>query len=124
MGWINADRSLMTRALVNILNNAVKYSPSNTRIVCTIRLAEPAEARVICSIRDEGEGISLEDQANLFAPFRRFHAARHPEVSGAGLGMAFVKTVVTRHGGEVRVESESGKGTTFTMELPTLDAPH
>jgi CHASE2 domain-containing sensor protein/signal transduction histidine kinase len=124
MGWINVDRSLMTRALVNVLNNAVKYSPSNTRIVCTIRLAEPAAPRVICSIRDEGDGISLEDQANLFAPFRRFHAAQHPEVSGAGLGMAFVKTVVTRHGGEVRVESEPGKGTTFTMELPTLDAPH
>ncbi|WP_233868221.1 CHASE2 domain-containing protein [Paraburkholderia adhaesiva] len=122
MGWINADNSLMTRALVNVLNNAVKYSPPNTRIVCTIRQAKLA-ARVICSIRDEGYGISLEDQANLFTSFRRFHAAQRPEISGAGLGMAFVKTVVTRHGGEVSVESEPGAGTTVTMNLPALDAP-
>jgi CHASE2 domain-containing sensor protein/signal transduction histidine kinase len=124
MGWINADRSLMTRALVNLLNNAVKYSPPDTRIVCTIgNSAGSAAARVICSIRDEGYGISLEDQAKLFEPFRRFHAEQRPEVSGAGLGMAFVKTVVTRHGGEIEVESEPGRGTTLTMSLPALDAP-
>jgi len=122
MGWINADRSLMTRALVNILNNAVKYSPPQTRILCTIRLTELTEPRVICSIRDEGYGIPHEDQANLFTPFRRFHAVQRPEVSGAGLGMVFVKTVVTRHGGDVHVESEPGNGTTLTMELPALDA--
>ncbi|MFP6560735.1 CHASE2 domain-containing protein [Paraburkholderia sp. B3] len=127
MGWINADRSLMTRALVNLLNNAVKYSPPDTRIVCTISATAgsvaPQAARVICSIRDEGYGISLEDQARLFEPFQRFHVEQRPEVSGAGLGMAFVKTVVTRHGGEVDVESEPGKGTTLRMSLPALDAP-
>jgi signal transduction histidine kinase len=113
----------MTRALVNILNNAVKYSPPQTRILCTIRLAERPEPRVICAIRDEGYGIPHEDQANLFTPFRRFHTGQRPEVSGAGLGMVFVKTVVTRHGGDVHVESEPGKGTTLTMALPALDAP-
>lgn len=123
MGWINADRSLMTRALVNILNNAVKYSPPDTRIVCSIALAQSQPPRVICSIRDHGYGIPLEDQAKLFEPFRRFHAGKRPEVSGAGLGMAFVKTVVTRHGGEVHVESEPDKGTTLTMSLLALDAP-
>ncbi|WP_043201292.1 CHASE2 domain-containing protein [Paraburkholderia acidipaludis] len=127
MGWISADRSLITRALVNLLNNAVKYSPPDTRIVCTISgtaaSAAPQAARVICSIRDEGYGISLEDQARLFEPFQRFHAEQRPEVSGAGLGMAFVKTVVTRHGGEIGVESEPGKGTTLRMSLPALDAP-
>jgi CHASE2 domain-containing sensor protein/signal transduction histidine kinase len=123
MGWINADRSLMTRALVNILNNAVKYSPPETRIICSIALADGRTPRVICAIRDEGYGIPLEDQAKLFEPFRRFHAGQRPEVSGAGLGMAFVKTVVTRHGGEVHVESLPDKGTTVTMSLPALDAP-
>jgi len=123
MGWILADGSLMTRALVNVLNNAVKYSPPDTRIVCTIRAAQPPQARVICSIRDEGYGIALEDQANLFAPFRRFHTVQQPDISGAGLGMAFVKTVVTRHGGEIYVDSAPGKGTTLTMDLPALPAP-
>ena len=122
MGWINADRSLMTRALVNILNNAVKYSPPETRIVCSIAVADGRMPRVICSIRDEGYGIPLEDQAKLFQPFRRFHAGQRPEVSGAGLGMAFVKTVVTRHGGEVHVDSAPDQGTTVTMSLPALDA--
>lgn len=123
MGWINADRSLMTRALVNVLNNAVKYSPPDTRIVCTIALDDQTPPRVTCSIRDEGYGIPYEDQAKLFESFRRFHTAQRPEVSGAGLGMAFVKTVVTRHGGDVHVASEPGKGTTLTMLLPAFDAP-
>jgi CHASE2 domain-containing sensor protein/signal transduction histidine kinase len=123
MGWINADRSLITRALVNVLNNAVKYSAPDTRIVCTITLNGATPPHVICSIRDQGYGIPYEDQANLFQPFRRFHADQRPEATGAGLGMAFVKTVVTRHGGEVHVESEPGKGTTLTMSLPALDAP-
>jgi signal transduction histidine kinase len=122
-GWILADASLITRALVNLLNNAVKYSPSDTRILCTIRGAAQPAARVICSIRDEGYGIALEDQADLFAPFRRFHTVQQPEVSGAGLGMAFVKTVVERHGGDIHVESAPGRGTTLTMSLPALAAP-
>ena len=123
MGWINADRSLMTRALVNVLNNAVKYSPADTRIVCTIALDDHIPPRVVCSIRDQGYGIAHEDQARLFQPFQRFHAEQRPEVSGAGLGMAFVKTVVTRHGGDVQLESEPGEGTVLTMTLPAFDAP-
>ncbi|SDE25575.1 Histidine kinase-, DNA gyrase B-, and HSP90-like ATPase [Paraburkholderia lycopersici] len=123
MGWINANRSLMMRALVNVLNNAVKYSPPDTRIVCAIALDEATPPRVICSIRDEGDGITHEDQVNLFEPFRRFHASERPEVGGVGLGMAFVKTVVMRHGGDIHVESEPGKGTTLKMSLPARDAP-
>ncbi|WP_343675629.1 CHASE2 domain-containing protein [Paraburkholderia heleia] len=123
MGWINADRSLMTRALVNVLNNAVKYSPANTHIVCTVALDDHVPPRVVCSIRDQGYGIAHEDQARLFQPFQRFHAEQRPEVSGAGLGMAFVKTVVTRHGGDVQLESEPGTGTVLTISLPAFDAP-
>ncbi|MGE8331332.1 MAG: sensor histidine kinase, partial [Paraburkholderia nemoris] len=133
--WICADRSLMTRALVNILNNAVKYSPPDTRITCSLtslgglsasrdqaQTAAPAAAkRVSCTIRDEGYGIPEEQQAGLFERFRRFHETERPEVGGAGLGMAFVKTVVTRHGGDVEVVSAPGKGTAFTISLPALD---
>ncbi|CAB3744330.1 Adaptive-response sensory-kinase SasA [Paraburkholderia sediminicola] len=133
--WICADRSLMTRALVNILNNAVKYSPPDTRITCSLKslggpsasgglaqtAAPVAAKRVSCTIRDEGYGIPEEQQAGLFERFRRFHETERPEVGGAGLGMAFVKTVVTRHGGEVEVVSAPGKGTAFTISLPALD---
>ncbi|MFM0396918.1 CHASE2 domain-containing protein [Paraburkholderia phytofirmans] len=124
--WICADRSLMTRALVNILNNAVKYSPPDTRIVCSLASLTPngvpaAARRVSCTIRDQGYGIPKEQQAGLFERFRRFHEAERPEVGGAGLGMAFVKTVVTRHGGDVEVASEPGQGTEFTICLPVLE---
>jgi len=122
--WICADRSLMTRALVNVLNNAVKYSPPDTRIACELSYVKPAPAaavRVSCTIRDEGYGIPEEQQAGLFERFRRFHETERPEVGGAGLGMAFIKTVVTRHGGEVSVTSAPGRGTAVTISLPLLD---
>ncbi|MDR6380835.1 CHASE2 domain-containing protein [Paraburkholderia caribensis] len=123
--WINADRSLMTRALVNILNNAVKYSPPDTRITCTVAPEKPASgewpARVRCTVRDEGYGMSAENQAHLFERFQRFHEVERPEATGTGLGMAFVKAVVMRHGGDVHVESAPGQGTAFTITLPALD---
>jgi CHASE2 domain-containing sensor protein/nitrogen-specific signal transduction histidine kinase len=119
--WINVDPSLMTRVLVNIFNNAIKYSPPDTRIVCEIGLDPLLPTYVQCMIRDEGYGIPVDQQVHLFERFRRFHAADRPEVSGAGLGMAFIKIVVTRHGGEVRVTSAPGRGTTFTVSLPSLD---
>jgi signal transduction histidine kinase len=125
--WICADRSLMTRALVNILNNAIKYSPPDTRISCSLEnlpgvTATPGAARrVSCTIRDEGYGIPKEQQADLFERFRRFHETDRPEVGGAGLGMAFVKTVVTRHGGEVAVLSAPGEGTAVTICLPAFE---
>jgi CHASE2 domain-containing sensor protein/signal transduction histidine kinase len=120
-GWICADRSLMTRALVNILQNAVKYSPPDTRITCTIGATDGSPARVQCTIRDQGYGIPVEQQSRLFQRFSRFHEGDQPETGGAGLGMAFVKTVVTRHGGDVQVVSAPGAGTEFTVTLPALD---
>ncbi|KVE37864.1 CHASE2 domain-containing protein [Burkholderia sp. TSV86] len=120
--WIGADRSLMTRALVNLLNNAVKYSPTDTVITCTLSV-EPMAKRMHCAIRDQGYGIPLEDQQYLFERFKRFHANERPEVAGAGLGMAFVKTVIVRHGGSVGVDSTPGVGTEITVSLPTLDEP-
>ncbi|MEW9585433.1 CHASE2 domain-containing protein [Paraburkholderia sp. DGU8] len=129
--WVCADRSLMTRALVNILNNAVKYSPPDTHIVCSLASSSPSPAtvpgaarRVSCTIRDQGYGIPKEQQAGLFERFRRFHTTQRPEVGGAGLGMAFVKTVVTRHGGDVDVISAPGEGTAFTVWLPALEDAH
>jgi CHASE2 domain-containing sensor protein/signal transduction histidine kinase len=123
--WVNADRSLMTRALVNVLNNAVKYSPNGTQITCTVEQDEASAgqtpAHVQCTVRDQGYGIPAEQQAHLFERFHRFHETERPEVSGAGLGMAFVKTVVTRHGGDIRVVSAPGEGTAVTILLPLLD---
>jgi CHASE2 domain-containing sensor protein/nitrogen-specific signal transduction histidine kinase len=118
--WIAADRSLMTRAIANVLNNAVKYSPSSTVIAVGVSL--DASRRVRCTVRDEGYGIPKDMQAHLFEPFRRFHSPGQPPTNGAGLGMAFIKAVVVRHGGEVQVDSAPGQGTTVTIRLPVLDS--
>ena len=84
---------------------------------------DPELRRVSCTIRDQGYGISPEHQRHLFERFKRFHTSERPEVGGAGLGMAFVKTVVTRHSGEIDVYSAVGVGTSITIVLPLIDEP-
>jgi signal transduction histidine kinase len=116
--WVAADRSLITRAVTNVVNNAVKYSPTDTVIQVSVSSETPR--RVRCSVRDEGYGIPQNMQMYLFEPFRRFQSPGQPATNGIGLGMAFVRAVVLRHGGEVEVESEPGKGTTVTIGLPAL----
>lgn len=117
--WIHADRSLMTRAVTNLLNNAVKYSPTET--VVHVSVANVAPDRVQCRIADQGYGMTEDACAHLFERFRRFRVPGQPQTQGAGLGMALVKTVVTRHEGEVSVASELGRGTTVTVSLPQWD---
>jgi CHASE2 domain-containing sensor protein/signal transduction histidine kinase len=112
--WVLADRSLMTRALINLLSNAVKYSPPGTRVDCIVTEMPGA---VVCMVRDAGYGIALEQQAHLFERFRRFHLDGQPPSDGTGLGMAFVKTVITRHAGEIAIQSAPDQGTTVTITL-------
>jgi CHASE2 domain-containing sensor protein/signal transduction histidine kinase len=122
--WISADRSLMTRAIVNLLNNAIKYSPERTVITCTVEdrtsEGERAPSLVQCTVEDQGYGIPADKQALLFERFRRFHELERPDIGGAGIGLSFVKTVVVRHGGEIFVSSSHGKGTVITIVLPAL----
>jgi len=112
--WVLADRSLMTRALINLLSNAVKYSPPGTRVDCIVTEMPGA---IVCVVRDAGYGIALEQQAHLFERFRRFHLDGQPPSDGTGLGMAFVKTVVSRHAGEIAIQSAPDQGTTVTITL-------
>ncbi len=116
MHWIRADRSLMTRAITNLLNNAVKYSPADT--VVQVSVASRESERIACRIVDQGYGMGEEARAHLFERFRRFRVPGQPPTHGTGLGMALVKTVVTRHEGDVKVESEAGRGTAVTVLLP------
>jgi CHASE2 domain-containing sensor protein/signal transduction histidine kinase len=116
---VTGDRALLTRAITNLLGNAIKYSDERTTVEARIRL----EGRdVVCEIADQGRGIAPEDLGKLFEPFRRLAppegtpaAAAAP---GAGLGLAFVKAVVERHRGRVTASSEEGRGSVFGMRLP------
>lgn len=111
---IRADRALLARVLVNLLNNAVKYSPEQTEV----RLSVSSEGTALrCAVRDQGYGISEPDLARLFERFARFSNPGQPRVQGIGLGLAFVKAVIERHGSRLEVFSEVGKGSEFAFSL-------
>jgi signal transduction histidine kinase/CHASE2 domain-containing sensor protein len=115
--WVNADRSLMWRAIVNLLNNAVKFSPKGGQVQIKIE-QNPRIARI--SIIDAGPGMTDAEASRLFTRFSRLPSAQRKE--GVGLGLAFVKAVAERHHGRVEVHSVPGAGSTFTLEIPSFDA--
>ncbi|WP_124425558.1 CHASE2 domain-containing protein [Pseudomonas orientalis] len=115
-GMVSADQSLLTRALFNVLENAIKYSSSGT----TVRLRHSTvDGWLQCSISDQGPGIAAADLPELFNQYRRFDSALGSE--GLGLGLTMVKTVVERHKGCIGCKSVVGKGTTFSLQLPLLE---
>jgi len=109
------DRGLLSRAVTNILHNAVKFSPTGGTVRCAI--LDQGEYWAV-SVRDEGPGIAAEKQDQLFGPFKRLHERSHPGIAGVGLGLALVRTVVERHGGVLQVNSEVGQGAEFVLLLP------
>jgi PAS domain S-box-containing protein len=110
-----ADRIAMEQIVGNILSNAVKYLDSSRpgRIEMT---AQANGAETTFHIRDNGRGIAAEDMDKVFAPFRR---AGKQDTPGEGMGLAYVQTLLRRHGGRISCESELGKGTTFTFTIST-----
>ena len=116
---MNADRTLLTRALSNLMSNAINYSPDHTSILCSLWSEQDGEhTRVMCSICDHGYGIAEADQSKLFQRFQRVDLPDQARHDGVGLGLVFVKTVIERHFGEIRFVSLAGKGTTFILSLP------
>jgi signal transduction histidine kinase len=112
---LRVDREALSRALWNLLDNAVKYSPGRPAI--WVDLAREGK-RVALRVRDQGPGIPVEEQKEIFNKFVRGSAARASSVKGTGVGLAMVRHTVRAHGGEVRVESRLGEGGTFTILLP------
>jgi signal transduction histidine kinase len=110
-----ADSDLLELALMNLLDNAVKYSPSPAQI--EIQIAQ-ADSQVCVKIRDQGIGIPEADIPHIFERFYTVDKARSRKSGGAGLGLSIVKTIIEKHGGWVSVESQPGKGSTFTITLP------
>jgi PAS domain S-box-containing protein len=111
------DPTLLRQIILNLLVNAVKYSPQGSSIYCDFTFAE---GEIIFRIKDRGIGIPPEDRANLFTLFHR--AKNVAANAGSGLGLAIVKRSVDLLGGKIWVESTMGEGTTFTITLPKLPA--
>jgi signal transduction histidine kinase len=112
---IRGDRAALASALWNLLDNAVKYSPSGRTV--WVGVGEDA-GRAALRVRDEGLGIPKGEQSQVFAKFFRGEAARAQGIRGTGIGLATVRHIVERHGGEIRLESDAGAGATFTILLP------
>jgi signal transduction histidine kinase len=114
---VNADREALAQALWNLLDNAVKYSGDSRSVRVEVEKAHEVAIRV----RDEGFGIHPSEQKQIFRKFARGAAAREHGVKGTGIGLAMVKHIVDAHAGRVTVDSEPGRGSTFTIILPAGD---
>jgi two-component system phosphate regulon sensor histidine kinase PhoR len=107
-----------TNVIVNILENAVKYSPNPPEIDV---YTENIKDMVLIKVQDKGLGMSKIAQKRIFEKFYREHTGDIHNVKGHGLGLAYVKKIVDDHNGQVYVESEKGKGSTFTIKLPLIN---
>jgi len=111
------DANKINQAIGNLLTNAVKYSHPGDRIIFTV---EKKYNEMILSVQDFGQGIPLQEQEILFNPFMRTSVKTTAGEKSTGLGLAIVKKIVEAHQGSVKMESEAGKGSTFTISLPDV----
>ncbi|MDO8445747.1 MAG: heavy metal sensor histidine kinase [Deltaproteobacteria bacterium] len=113
--YIEGDEMRLRQVLLNLVDNAIKYSPSGGEV--ELSLTRDKEYAHI-SVKDTGIGIAKEDQEKIFGRFYRVDASRSREVGGTGLGLSICKWITEGHGGKISVVSDIGKGTTFTVSLP------
>jgi PAS domain S-box-containing protein len=119
--WALADGILVRSVLQNLLNNAWKFTSGQPDALIEFGTTEAAQdARVCCYIRDNGVGFDSAYVHKLFTPFERLHTTS--EFAGAGVGLASVRRIVERHGGQVRAEGAIGGGATFYFSLPAVEA--
>ena len=117
-GTVWGDRTRLRQVLINLLSNAIKYNrPGGTASVHT----QPRDGGVALRITDTGRGLSDEQRAHLFEPFNRLGIEREG-IEGTGIGLAIVKTLVSRMGGSIAVDSTPGAGSTFEVLLPSAEA--
>ena len=110
---VELDASRTEQVILNLLSNACKYSQHGGTISFKATLKD---SLLRVDVRDEGRGIPLEAQEDLFKPYHR--AEQDRKIPGLGLGLAVCKQIVEAHGGKIWVESEIGKGSTFSFSIP------
>jgi signal transduction histidine kinase len=113
---LSADAEALTQILLNLVGNAIKFTPSDGSVRVGII---DAVTHLELSVRDDGPGIPAADVTRIFEPYQQAHRGR----KGSGLGLAIVKELVSAHGGTITVESEEGKGTCMTVRLPKTPPP-
>jgi signal transduction histidine kinase len=114
---VRADQDALSMALRNLIDNAIKYSPGQPTV--WVRWRQDDARAAICVV-DRGVGIPRSEHRTVFDRFARGRAAIEANIKGTGVGLSMVQQIVTAHGGEIRVESEPGRGSTFTLLLPAV----
>lgn len=118
--WVRGDSQILIEAFGNLIANAIAYSPRGSRVGIGVKAEEGV---VEIAVSDQGIGIAEGDRERIFERFYRADEARSRRTGGTGLGLSIVKHATQRHGGEVRLWSRPGRGSTFTIRLPRIDAP-
>ena len=116
--WVLGDAGLLERAITNLLNNAIKYSPEGRTV--HMRLFRE-DGKIHCCVSDEGYGIPEDELPGLFERFSRAHLNSGVDEQGIGLGLALVKATAERHGGNVEVTSREGEGSRFCLIVPATE---
>jgi signal transduction histidine kinase len=116
---VSGSPTLLSRALRNVVENALQYSPPESRVEVAVTRA-PAEAWV--TVRDRGIGIPPEEVGRIFDPFFRGERSRSRRTGGVGFGLTLARQIVLRHGGDIAVESTAGAGTRVTLKIPLSPA--
>jgi heavy metal sensor kinase len=117
---VSADRLILRQAVVNLLDNAIKYSPAGSQILVRVRSSE--NGAVTLEVADQGPGVPPEHRSHIFDRFYRVDSARTREWGGAGLGLSIAQWAVVAHAGEIGLESVQGSGSTFWICLPSSRA--
>jgi len=120
---VYADREMVEKILINLLGNAIKFTPEHGEVIVSARVSEE-KRKALISVRDSGIGIRKDQLEGLFMKFHQMEESPHVHVDGAGLGLVLTKGLVEAQGGEIWVESEFGKGSTFSFTLPISSANH
>ncbi|MES9827272.1 MAG: CHASE2 domain-containing protein [Candidatus Thiodiazotropha sp.] len=116
--WVQGDLGLLERALVNLLENAIKFSPPQSQVTMTLSIRY---SRLICEIEDQGPGIPEHQLNDIFMPFMQADSNQILRKKGVGLGLSFVKVVAEKHHGSVAASNRKNGGAVFTLDLPCED---
>jgi two-component system, sensor histidine kinase and response regulator len=116
---LHADERKLHRVLVNLLGNAIKFTPAGGTVTVKARLGDDQQS-VVFSVTDTGEGIPAESFDRIFEKFGQVETREGGRTNSTGLGLTFCKHTVEAHGGSIRVESEPGRGSTFSFAIPTI----
>jgi signal transduction histidine kinase len=112
---VNVDANMIERSIINLVDNAIKYTPNGGIIKVGVKRKDD---NLLITISDNGYGISPENIRQLFQRHFRIRRKEHNRVKGSGLGLFIVRSVARHHGGDAFVESVEGQGSTFGIRIP------